>query len=239
MKNKGLLITTIIFFLIVNTTYYWEGKLGLFAFPAFLILVIIFLGLGVALIRQIYFLVKEKFADKKRLINIGLLTLVLTLTFLKPFGLIDFDKLEGDNILIAEREGAANCMTTLKLKDNFTFSERSICFGVTETKGNYHLQNDTIYFDNVSVGRHENEFYKFAVVKPSMFDNSKIIGDLIRYKDLTDTTGHELWIIKNDLNKLKNKKPNRQHRVGNRRAERLRINGNAKFNFRSAYQVKC
>jgi hypothetical protein len=209
LKNKGLLITTIIFFLIVNTTYYWEGKLGLFAFPAFLILVIIFLGLGVALIRQIYLLVKEKFADKKQLINIGLLTLVLTLTFLKPFGLIDFDKLEGDNILIAEREGAANCMTTLKLKDNFTFTERSICFGVTETKGNYHLQNDTIYFDNVSVGRHENEFYKFAVVKPSKFDNSKIIGDLIRYKDFTDTTGHELWITKNDLNKLKIKKPNR------------------------------
>ena len=112
----------------VNTTYYWEGKLGLFAFPAFLILAVIYLGLGVVLIRQIYFLVKEKFTDKTRLINIGLLAIVLTLTFLRPFGLIDFDKLEGDNILIAEREGAANCMTTLKLKDNFTFSERSVCW---------------------------------------------------------------------------------------------------------------
>lgn len=209
MKNKGLLITTIIFFLIVNTTYYWEGKLGLFVFPAFLILVIIFLGFGVAMIRQIYFLVKEKFANKKRFINIGLLTLVLTLTFLKPFGLIDFDKLEGDNILIAEREGAVNCMTTLKLKDNFTFSERSICFGVTETKGNYHLQNDTIYFDKVSVGRHENEFYKFAVIEPSKFNKDGKHFDLTRYKSLTDTVGNELWITKNDLNKLKNKKPNR------------------------------
>lgn len=209
MKNKGLLITTIFFFLIVNTTYYWEGKLGLFAFPAFLILVIIFFRLGIALIRQIYFLVKEKFADKKRLINIGLLTLALTLTFLKPFGLIDFDKLEGDNVLIAEREGAANCMTTLKLKDNFTFSERSVCFGVTETKGNYHLQNDTIFFDNVSVGRHENEFYKFAVIEPSKFNKDGKHFDLTRYTSLTDTVGHELWITKNDLNKLKNKKPNR------------------------------
>lgn len=209
MKNKGLLITTIIFFLIVNTTYYWEGKLGLFAFPTFLILVIFFLGLGFALIRQIYFLIKEKFADKTRLINIGLLTIVLTLTFLKPFGLIDFDKLEGDNILIAEREGAANCMTTLKLKDNFTFSERSVCFGVTEIKGNYRLQNDTIYFDNVSLGRHENEFYQFAVVEQSKFNNDGKHFDLKRYKSLTDTIGHELWITKNELNKLKNKKPNR------------------------------
>lgn len=209
MKNQGLLITTIIFFLTINTTYYWEGKLGLFAFPTFLILVISFLVLGFILIRQIYFSVKEKFEDKERLINIGLLTLVLTVTFLKPFGLIDFDKLEGDNVLVAEREGAANCMTTLTLKDNFTFSERSVCFGVTETKGNYYLKKDTIYFDNISVGRHENVFYKFAVVKPAKFENSKILGKLIRYKGLIDTTGDELWITKNDLNKLKIKKPSR------------------------------
>lgn len=219
MKNKGLLITTIIFFLTVNTTYYWEGKLGLFAFPAFLILTVIYLELGVLLIRQIYFLVKEKFTDKTRLINIGLLTIVLTLTFLRPFGLIDFDKLEGDNVLVAEREGAANCMTTLKLKDDFTFSERSVCFGVTEIKGNYHLQNDTIYFDNVDVGRHENEFYKFAIIKPSKFNKDGKHFDLTRYESLTDTVGHELWIIKNDLNKLKDKKPNRQHRFGNMAAE--------------------
>jgi len=209
LKNKGLLITTIIFFLTVNTTYYWEGKLGLFAFPAFLVLVAIYFGLAIALIRQLYLAVREKLVDKSRLLLIGLLTIVLALTFIKPFGLINFDKLEGDNILIAEREGAANCMTTLKLKDDFTFRERNVCFGVTEIKGNYHLQNDTIYFDNVSVGRHENEFYKFAVVKPSEFDNSKILCDLIRYKDLTDTIGHKLWITKNELNKLKNKKPNR------------------------------
>ena len=209
MKNYGLLITTIIFFLIVNTTYYWEGKLGNFAFPAFLILLTAFLGFGVALIRQIYFLVKEKFALKKRLINIGIITLVLTLTFLKPFGLIDFEKFEGDNILIAEREGAANCVTILKLKDNFTFSERSVCFSVTETKGNFYLQNDTIYFDNVSVGRQENKFYKFAVIVPSKFNKDGKHFDLIRYKSLSDTVGQELWITKNDLDKLKNNKPNR------------------------------
>jgi hypothetical protein len=209
LKNKGLILTIIIFFLTVNTTYYWEGKLGLFAFPAFLILVVIYLGLGVALLRQIYFLIKEKLTDKSRLINIGLLTLVLTLTFLKPFGLIDFDKLEGDNVLVAEREGAANCMTTLKLKENFTFSERSVCFGVTEIKGNYHLQNDTIYFDNVSLGRHENEYYKFAVIEPSKFNKDGKHFDLTRYKGLTDTIGRQLWITKNEIRKLKNKKPNR------------------------------
>ncbi len=209
MKNERLIITTIIFFLIVNTTYYWEGKLELFHFPVFLILVVIYFGLGLALIRQIYFLIREKFSDKTRLINIGLLTIVLTLTFLKPFGLIDFEKLEGDNVLVAEREGAANCMTTLKLKDDFTFSERSVCFGVTEIKGKYHIQNDTIYFDNVSLSRDENEFYKFAIIEPSKFDKDGKHFDLTRYKSLTDTIGHELWITKNELNKLKSKMQNR------------------------------
>jgi hypothetical protein len=173
LKNKGLLITTIIFFIIVNTTYYWEGKFGLFAFPAFLVLVVVYLGLAISLVIIIFLAVKEKLVYKSRLLLIGLLTIVLALTFYKPFGLINFDKLEGDNLLIAEREGAANCMTTLKLKDDFTFRERTVCFGITEIKGNYHLQNDTIFFDNVSVGRHEDEFYKFAVIEPSKFNKDK------------------------------------------------------------------
>ncbi len=209
MKNKGLFITTIAFFLLINTTYYWEGKFGLFAFPAFILLAVVYAGLAIALVRQIYFLIKEKFSDKQRLFKVGLLTIVLALTFYKPFGLIDFDKLEGGDLLIAEREGAANCMTTLKLKDDFTFRERNVCFGVTEIKGNYHLENDTIYFDNVNIGRHEDEFYKFAIVKPSKFNKDGKHFDLTRYKSLTDTVGHELWITKNELNKLKDKKPNR------------------------------
>ena len=209
MKNKGLLITTILFFLIVNTTYYWEGKLGLFAFPAFLILVVAYFGFAIALIRQIYFAFKEKFKHNLRLVTIGVLTLVLALTFIKPFGIVDFDKLEGDNILIAEREGSANCMTTLKLKDDFTFRVRNVCFGVTEIMGKYHLQNDTIYFDNVNIGRNKNEFYKFAVISQTKFGYNKFLGNLIMYKSLNDTIGHELWITKNDLKKLKEKKPKR------------------------------
>lgn len=209
LKNKAILITAIIFFLAVNTAYYWEGKLGFYVIPAFLILGFIYLALGIALIRQIYFWSKEKFKDKTRLINIGVLTAVLILTFLNPSGLIDFDKLEGENVLVAEREGAADCMTIIKFKDDFTFTERSFCFGITEIKGNYHLQNDTIYFDHVNVGRHEKEFYKFAVIEPSKFNKDGKHFDLIRYKSLEDTSGHELWITKDNLNKLKDKNPYR------------------------------
>jgi hypothetical protein len=161
------------------------------------------------LLRQIYFSLREKFTNRQRLFLVGLLTIVLSLTAYKPFGLVDFDKFEGGDLLIAEREGAANCMTTLKLKDDLTFRERNVCFGVGEIKGSYHLQNDTIYFDKVQLGRHEDEFYEFAVVTSSKFNTDGKHFDLKRFKNLSDTVGHELWITKNELIKLKEKKLNR------------------------------
>ncbi len=195
----------------VNTTYYWEGKLALFAFPAFLILVIVYFGLAIVLVRQIYFLVKEKFTDKQRLVQVGLLTIVLALTFYKPFGFIGFDRLSGKDLLIADREGGGNCTTTLKLKDNNTFRERSVCFGVTEVKGRYELQGDTIFFKDVNKGR-QSEYYSYALIKLADYQNKKIIGVIVRYKDKGDTEGHELFITKNDLKLLTDK--NRAANIG-------------------------
>ena len=205
MKNKALIIAIFIFFLLVNSNYYWEGKLGLFAFPAFLLLGAAYVGFIIALLRQIYFALKEKFKQKSRFFLIGLLTIVLLLTYYKPLGLIDFDKLEGNDILVAEREGSANCLTTLKLKDDFTFKERIGCFGISEIKGTFRVVSDTIYFDNIQLGRHENHYYKFAIIKPTRFENPKILGDLIRYNDVADTVGHELFITKNELQRFNQK----------------------------------
>ncbi len=129
------------------------------------------------------------------------MTAVLSLSFFYPGGLINFDGFERESIFIAQREGAANCMTTLKLRDDKTFIERNVCFGVTETTGTYSIKGDTIYFEKVSVGRHESEFYKFAVIKKLETKSEKYLGDLVRYKDYSDTTGIALWIIKNELTK--------------------------------------
>lgn len=137
------------------------------------------------------------------------MTTVLALAFFKPAGLIDFWKFEGNDILIAKREGAANCMTTFKLKENNKFTEKSVCFGMTEIKGDYKLKNDTIFFENVKLGRGEDEFYKFAIIRPSKFNNANSHFDLVRYKSLNDSIGHELWITKNDLYKPIDKKPSR------------------------------
>lgn len=188
MKNKGIIITTLVFFLLVNTTYFWENKLGLLAFPAFLFLVLVFLVLLSVLLQQFFFAIKEKFAGRQRLLIIVLLAIVLGFVFLKPDGLIAFNKFDGNDILVAEREGAANCMTTFKLKENNKFTEKSVCFGMTEIKGNYKIINDTIYFENVETGRDKDEFYMFAVIRPSKYNSNNYHFDIVRYKDLNDTT---------------------------------------------------
>jgi hypothetical protein len=201
MKYKGLIITTIAFFLAVNTTCFWEGKLRLFAVPPFLVLIAVYFVLVIALLRQLYFAFKERFADRFRLMALGLMATVLCLAFLFPFGFINFDRLGGRDLLVAQREGAANCMTTFKLKDNKTFIEKNVCFGVTEIKGNYKMVHDTIYFENVVPGRHEDAYYKFAVIRPSPLTKGNKRFDLVRFKGFSDTTGHILWIVKNELNK--------------------------------------
>ena len=209
MKLKLVFISTIFFFILVNTTYFWEGQLGFFEFPLFIILVIVYVGLLIAFIRQFYLAYKEKFSNTFRLLTVCLLIIVLVLTYFKPNGIIDFDNFQGKDILVAQREGAANCMTTIKLKDDFTFNEKRVCFGITEIKGDYRFQNDTIYFDNIETGRYKDKYYEFAVIKPSKYDKEKKQFELVRFKNLKDTIGHELWITKNELNKLKNKKPTR------------------------------
>lgn len=204
MKNKRLIITTIIFFLTINTTYYWEGKLGLFTFPVFIILVIIYLGLGISLFRQIYLLIKEKYTVKSRLINISTITLVLILTFSKPFVflknfyLMEFVDIESGNVLVANRYCESKRIETFKLKSNFTFSEKNVYYGVSEVNGTYRISNDTIFFDNVKRGKQEDMQYEFGVIE-ELETYTELKYALKLYKDKNDTIGFNYYIRKNKL----------------------------------------
>ena len=199
MKNKILLLTTFILLLIVNTTFFWEGKLGFFAMVLSLILVIVYGVLIISLLYQIYLAIREKFKSTQRLISISIVAVLLGLIYFKPDGIINFEKFQGKDLLIAEREGAANCYTTLKLKENSKFIEKSICFGVSEIKGKYSIKGDSIFFSDVQLGRDKSEYYQFAVIKQSASENKKIIGELKRFMNHGDTLPHELWITKNEL----------------------------------------
>ncbi len=202
MKHIAVTLAAIVFFLIVNGRYYWEPEIGGFSLPVFLILCIIFIVLAIVLIVQAFGAYRENFSNKHRLVSIGVLAAVLVTAALKPSGLINFERWEGEDLLVAEREGAANCATVFRLKHNGHFKERNMCFGVDEITGNYVLQNDTIYFKNVELGRSSKTmYYKFAVVDTGKRTN-KIFG-LIRYKDRNDTMGNGLFITKSELYKGK------------------------------------
>lgn len=85
----------------------------------------------------------------------------LILIIIKPNGIIDFDKLEGENRIVAQAEGVANCTSRLKLKQNDKFTFESICFGIDRSKGEYKLRNDTVYFTATT----RNSFdAKFAII---------------------------------------------------------------------------
>lgn len=210
MKQKTLIITTLLFFIAVNTSYFWEGKLDLYAFPAFIFLFVCYIILLIVLIRQLYFFIKERPKQKQRLLLVGLLIIVLTTSFLKPTGLIDFDKWEGDDVLVAGREGVANCYTYFKLKDDYTFKQKSICFGISDLKGTYRLVNDTIYFEKVQLGRTDESYPAFAVIKPTESNQNEILGSLYFYNDKkSDSMVNILSITKMDLTKLN---PQGRHR---------------------------
>ena len=139
---------------------------------------------------------KENFSNRNRNWTIGIMAIGLGLVILKPSGMINFDKLEGEDVFIAQREGAANCTTTLKLKQNHQFKERNVCFGVSEVRGNYEIKNDTIFFSDLNVPSGDEAYYKFGILKTSKYRNEKA---LFRYRNHSDTIGHELWITKNEI----------------------------------------
>lgn len=167
---------------------------------AFLILVIGYIVLAIGLLRQLILAIRERFTKKYRIFTIVFVLSILIITLLKPYGLVDFDKFSGQDLLIAQREGTANCMTTFKLKENNKFVERSVCFGVSEIDGDFEIINDTIYFSNVNLPRGDTSYYDFALIMPSRFGTVNNKFDLIRYENKNDTIGHELWIIKNEFN---------------------------------------
>jgi len=197
-EYKDTLFLTVPFFLIVNTSYFWEKDLGLFAMLSFLFIVLYSLIITIVLILQLVKAIKEKFVIRNRIIKLVILSFALLSFYLYPRGIIDFAQFESESLLIASIEGAANCRKTLTLKADNTFKEKSICFGLTEITGKYRISNDTIYFSLVDLGRNEDDYYNFAVIAK---DSNNRLGEIVRYKDLSDSEGNSLRIKKNKLPK--------------------------------------
>ena len=75
--------------------------------------------------------------------------------------------------------------------------ERIICFGITESKGRYHMKGDSIFFHSVASGRNNGNFYKYAVLKRPAVKSKSNLGIWECYEHLTDTLGLPMAIVEN------------------------------------------
>lgn len=191
MFKSRLVIVTLLLFLLINTSYFWEGMLGVFAMPLTLVFIITFLVLVFQVLRQIYLSIKERSRDKQRIYRIALVIVLLTLMILRPLGLINYRIFESENIFVAEREGVANCMTTLMLKESGRFKMRSVCFGVDEETGAYTFNKDTLKLNYASF-RGGNDGFKYGIL-----DTAK--KSLTLYRTAADTLPYPLFVRKNEL----------------------------------------
>ncbi|WPV00905.1 hypothetical protein SNE26_03885 [Mucilaginibacter sp. cycad4] len=194
VRNKTLLPGALILFVLINTSYYWEGMLGGWNMLLFPVCVLTLLVLFVSLLVQFYRIIRNRFKNRSVVWTTGIAALLLSLIVWQPYGIINFESLEDKDVLIAFNEGVANCTTTLKLKENKTFYIRSVCFGIDKEGGTYTLNNDTIKL-NFSSYRPK---YKFAVFKKR--DKEKVLFyDLYLYQSAGDTLPYPLAIKKNLL----------------------------------------
>ena len=119
-------------------------------------------------------------------------------------GMINWEKYEGQNILVAEREGTANCRTIIKLKENNKLKYISRCFGVDFHLGTYELRKDTLYFElEKNVGYMDK--YSYATLLKSKTDTTKY-RRMILHKNFEDKRSLSFSIKEIKMNKLLNKK---------------------------------
>ena len=198
MKNKRILFISFLFLLLVNSAYFWLRLPSFWDMGITIILFLGYLALVLTLLTQIWLLYREKFKNKSRIVNIIVLSSVLLLTTIFPYGMYDFEKLEGHDVIIAQRESVANCTTTLKMKSSNRFVEKSVCFGVDRHEGEYAIIGDTIKF----LFEKESNFSSksaFGIIRLNKNPASKPIGEIIYYRNLHDLNPLSLRIMKYDL----------------------------------------
>ena len=173
MKRKNIVSgLLLLFFIIWFFQYFLSYIQGAYTIVVFLFgLGLWFVILGMALYQIIKLLFEEP-KHYQRLLYACIMLILNILSLAKPSGLIDWEKYEGENLLVAEREGTAHCTSIIKLKHNNKFKFVNRCFGVDFHWGSYYVSNDTIHLQLKSnVGYIDKEGY--ATLLKSQNDSTK------------------------------------------------------------------
>ena len=144
MRNKSILLASILF-VAINTSFLWERLPSGWDFLLTLALAILYLTLLAVLLFKLIRSITQKFKNRLDTVSIIIIATVFIFCYFFPLGLIRSSDLDPESYMIANREGVANCNTTIKLGIDKTFIERSVCFGVNRKTGTYVMRNDTVF----------------------------------------------------------------------------------------------
>lgn len=175
MRTRILLISTIIFFLVVNIQGLLEYlPLGIGQLFLTLVILLVYVVLVVAWVISVIKIIRERNSDKFRIVSSSIVSILLAIVFIYPFG-FNWERLTGRDLLVAYREGVASCMITFKLKENNTFTLGEVCFGVAKTKGHYTIINDsTIRLTHTTPANYLNH-YTLAIITKEQYKNGKYL----------------------------------------------------------------
>ena len=148
MKPSKTLIFTILLLLAVNTQFLWEGKVCVFLVVVYLLLLVCSIVLLVRLIKKVYRLIKGTDRSKQNLIECVVMGVSFCLIIAFPMGIVRFPNVGAPIKLKAFHEAAGGCGNTLYLREDGSFVERAVCFGIFDRKGTYRISHDTIYFSS-------------------------------------------------------------------------------------------
>lgn len=148
MKHKKVISILVILFLVIWNFSYFLGYLQK-GFISFIVLqnsILCWLLLAAIASYQVFKFIVSKKKDLQRLLYASLILIICLLSYLNPRGLINWKKFEGKSLMIASREGVANCQTYFELKENYNMKYTSACLGgMNFIHGTYRLSNDTVY----------------------------------------------------------------------------------------------
>ncbi|WP_125185425.1 hypothetical protein [Botryobacter ruber] len=198
MKNKSIIISSILFFLLFNTSFLWQKLPGLWDLGIIAVLVIAFLALAVVLLVQFTLLIFGKFKSKKKNISTAVLAFVLLITVIFPFGVYNPNHFEEPNLIFARLESTANCTSSLKIRKENRFSYTSVCFGFDDYNGTYEIVGDTIklLYDDKSPF---NSKVAYGIVELDSVATDTHKGTLWYHRSLEDEKPMPLAILEYDL----------------------------------------
>lgn len=199
MKSKSVIVA-ILLLIGVNTSFLWER--ADWDFGIAILLMFVWVILGFVFILKLGGLLIDRFKKTRPIISTAIIGVILLLTFLYPFGLFRPENFKDPPIAVAQREGVANCSTTIVLKNKFRFKETSVCFGVKRAEGNYQINGDTLKFDfdDLSIFGSDKAM---AIIKLNTDSSKTWIGNLIYYRNSQDTVPLTMTLTKFEKEKLK------------------------------------